>query len=129
MKPRIDITITDTNGAYSSLADGIEPYEVYVNNEPVCTPMQMDEVIAENEKLEERVEWLDGECRNHMSASVKFFEMVGEYQRENNRMHKLLKSVLVLKHDPAYKWLDARFYEIHGSSFTEQARELGIEMD
>ena len=55
MKPKIDITITDTNGAYSSLADGIEPYEVYVNNEPVCTSERLDELQAENAKLRELV--------------------------------------------------------------------------
>jgi hypothetical protein len=47
-------------------------------------------VEAENAKLQERVEWLDGECRKSMGASHKFFEMVGEYQKENAKLRELV---------------------------------------
>lgn len=46
---------------------------------------------------------------------------------ENNKLRELVRSVLVLRHDPVYKWLDAATAEVCGKSFTEQARELGIE--
>lgn len=55
-----------------------------------------------------------------------------EYMRlsdENAKLRKLVQSVLVLRHDPVYKWLDATFAEVFGKSFTEQARELGLEED
>lgn len=48
---------------------------------------------------------------------------------ENAKLHELVRSVLVLQHDTVYKWLDATTAEICGKSFTEQARELGIEVD
>lgn len=46
---------------------------------------------------------------------------------ENEKLRKLVQSVFVLQHDPVYKWLDATMTEIYGKSFTEQARELGVE--
>lgn len=46
---------------------------------------------------------------------------------ENDKLLDMVRSVLVLRHDPAYKWLDATFAEIYGNSFTEQAHELGVE--
>lgn len=61
-----------------------------------------------------------------------------EYMRlsdKNEKLRKLVQSVFVLQHDPGlgsrtlYKWLDATMTEIYGKSFTEQARELGVEVD
>ena len=52
-----------------------------------------------------------------------------EYMRlsdKNAKLRKLVQSVLVLQHDPVYKWLDATIAEIYGKSFTEQAQELGV---
>lgn len=48
---------------------------------------------------------------------------------ENAKLRELVECVLVLRHDPVYKWLDATFAEVFGKSFTEQARELGVEVD
>lgn len=48
---------------------------------------------------------------------------------ENDKLRELVRSVLVLRHDPVYKWLDATIAEICGKSFTEQARDLGVESD
>jgi len=45
---------------------------------------------------------------------------------KNAKLRKLVQSVLVLQHDPVYKWLDATIAEIYGKSFTEQAQELGV---
>jgi hypothetical protein len=46
---------------------------------------------------------------------------------ENYKLRQMVRSVLVLRDDSAYKWLDATFIEFFGKSFTEQARELGLE--
>lgn len=46
---------------------------------------------------------------------------------ENDKLRQMVRSVLVLRHDSVYKWLDATFIEVFGKSFTEQARELGLE--
>lgn len=48
---------------------------------------------------------------------------------ENRELRELVRSVLVLRYDPVYKWLDATTAEVCGKSFTEQARELGVEVD
>lgn len=48
---------------------------------------------------------------------------------ENRELRELVRSVLVLRHDPVYKWLDATTAEVCGKSFTEQARELGVGAD
>ena len=47
---------------------------------------------------------------------------------DNAKLRVLVSSVLVLRHDPTYEWLDARLAEICGKGFTEQARELGVEV-
>lgn len=55
-----------------------------------------------------------------------------EYMRlsdENTKLREMARSVLVLRHETAYKWLDATMAEIYGKSFTEQAQELGLEVD
>ena len=46
---------------------------------------------------------------------------------ENEKLRELVRSVLVLRHDSVFKWLDAATAEVCGTSFTAQARELGIE--
>lgn len=95
----------------------------------------------ENKKLQERVEWLDGECRKSMGASHKFFEMVGEYQKENEKLRKLVrdmrKAFFVLDIDhcqacprdtingPCTKYLVGGSNEC---SFEEDMRELGVEV-
>lgn len=48
---------------------------------------------------------------------------------DNGKLREMVECVLVLRHDPVYKWLDATFAEVFGKSFTEQARELGMEED
>lgn len=118
MKPRIDIAITDTNGAYSSLADGIEPYEVYVNNEPVCTPKRLDELESENNKLRERMEWLEDELRKQGSTSATFMEMIRAYQEDNKKLRELVHTI----------WLAGDFRAFLGVGELEgRMRELGIE--
>lgn len=68
------------------------------------------------------------------STELPFFDNLDAARREymrlsdkNEKLRKLVQSVLVLQHDPVYKWLDATMTEIYGKSFTEQARELGVE--
>lgn len=59
-------------------------------------------------------------------------EYVTERERldaENAKLRKLVSSVLVLRHDSTYKWLDTRLAEICGKGLTEQAMDLGIEVD
>ena len=50
------------------------------------------------------------------------------FEEENAKLRELISSVLVLRHDPTYEWLDIALAEICGKGFTEQARELGIEV-
>lgn len=55
-------------------------------------------------------------------------DRVTETQRaENAKLREMVRSVLVLRHDRVYKWLDTTFTEVFGKSFTEQAHELGVE--
>ena len=56
---------------------------------------------------------------------------LSEYEKvasDNDKLRALVSSVLVIRHDPTYEWLDARLAEICGKGFTEQARELGVEV-
>ena len=55
--------------------------------------------LKENAKLRERVEWLDGECRKRMGASHKFFEMIGEYQKENAKLREFAKMFAKVAHE------------------------------
>lgn len=52
-----------------------------------------------------------------------------DLEAENAKLRELVKSVLVLRHDSVFKWLDAAMVEVCGTSFTAQARELGVEAD
>ena len=52
-----------------------------------------------------------------------------DLEAENAKLRELVKSVLVLRHDSVFKWLDAATAEVCGTSFTAQARELGVEVD
>ena len=52
-----------------------------------------------------------------------------DLEAENAKLRELVKSVLVLRHDSVFKWLDAATAEVCGTSFMAQARELGIEVD
>lgn len=45
---------------------------------------------------------------------------------QNANLRELVRSVLVLRHDSVFKWLDAAMAEVYGTSFTAQARELGV---
>lgn len=54
---------------------------------------------------------------------------IEELREQNAKLREMVRSVLVLRHDSVYKWLDAAFAEVFGKSFTEQASELGIEVD
>ena len=56
-------------------------------------------------------------------------EEINQLKAENAKLRELVRSVLVLRHDAVYKWLDATTAEVCGKSFTEQACELGIEVD
>lgn len=55
MKPRIDIDICDYEGKTAELCDlsTFEPYEVYINNERVCTSERVEELEDENDELRE----------------------------------------------------------------------------
>ena len=57
---------------------------------------------------------------------LKFSKFTRQLSDENKQLRKLVQSVLVLRHDAMYKWLDAAIEEVSGKSFTEQAYELGI---
>ena len=81
------------------------------------------ELRDENAKLRaERDEW-------HRVAVSKqdIIDHMRDARAENAKLRGLVSSVLVLRHDPVYEWLDARLAEIDGKGFTEQARELGVE--
>ncbi len=54
---------------------------------------------------------------------------INHLQDENVKLREMVRSVLVLRHDPVYKWLDAATEEVCGKSFTEQACDLGIEAE
>lgn len=58
---------------------------------------------------------------------LKFSKFMKELSDENKQLRELVRSVLVLRHDPVYKWLDAAIEEVYGKSFTEQAYELRIQ--
>lgn len=62
-------------------------------------------------------------------TAYQLAKIASKLEDENNKLRELVRSVLVLQHDPVYKWLDATIKEICGKSFTEQACELGIEVD
>ncbi len=79
-------------------------------------------LMDENAELHEQVSSLVG-------RSFRTADKMSCIEAENAKLRELVKSVLVLRHDPAYKWLDATFAEVFGKSFTEQARELGVEDD
>lgn len=100
---------------------------------------RITEILAENEKLQERVEWLDGECRKSMGMSHKFFEMVGEYQKENAKLRELAAEAIRLMQTNApdcglckhYRecWTgEAMDYSPSGCVICNDARELGVEV-
>lgn len=56
MKPRIDIDITDCYGSRVDKildANGLEPYEIYLNGSKVCITEKLNELELNNEKLKE----------------------------------------------------------------------------
>ena len=60
---------------------------------------------------------------------ARLFDKTLELGTENAKLRELVRSVLVLRHDRVFKWLDAAMAEVFGTSFTAQARELGVEVD
>ena len=99
---------------------------------------KVNRLRSENAKLRERVEWLDGECRKRMGASHKFFEMVGEYQKENDKLRELVRDVFEViedsRFDPCVERQGKRgpYYEDDPSwrvEIRERMLELGIEVD
>ena len=66
---------------------------------------------------------LDKEQAEYVAERIKRLE------QENDELRSMVKAVLVLIHDPTYEWLDATLTDLFGKGFTEQARELGIEVD
>lgn len=60
---------------------------------------------------------------------ARLFDKTLELGTENAKLRELVRSVLVLRHDSVFKWLDAATAEVCGMSFTAQARELGVEVD
>ena len=81
-------------------------------------PERVDKLL-----LQIRQETIDAfdECAEILNKCV-------DLKRDNDKLRALVSSVLVIRHDPTYKWLDARLAEICGKGFTEQARDLGIEV-
>ena len=81
-----------------------------------------NDLEKESAKLREEIEAAKHDLQVFSMRSVQL-------DAENAKLRELVSSVLVLRHDPAYEWLDARLAEICGKGFTEQSRELGIEVD
>lgn len=156
MKPKIDITITDTNGAFASLAYGIEPYEVYINDELICTSERFDELELENERLRERIEYLEEELRKQGSAANKFMAMARTYQEDNKKLCEQVMQLQVdweSEHDYAnqmeakekravsendklkefcfalYKFAYDEYPDSAELNFSDNMRELGFEVD
>ena len=91
MNPKIDITITDSHGDYERLtSDNFELYEVCINNERVYISTQLDEPKLENNKLQERIEWLEDELRKERSASATFIEMIRACQENDTKLRELV---------------------------------------
>jgi len=87
------------------------------------------ELRSENAKLREGYDSL---AQEHVQTIVELSNAYREEDRlkaENAKLRELVRSVLVLRHDAVYKWLDATTAEVCGKSFTEQACELGIEAE
>jgi len=83
MEPRIDITITDHYGDYAELECNFRPYEVFVNDERVCTSEKVERLKAENAKLRELVRIMHSElvsCENngYVCGGHKFDNRVRE---------------------------------------------------
>ena len=133
MNPKIDVTITDSHGDYAMLvSDNYEPYEVYVNNERFCTSERLDGLGSENDKLRERIEWLEEELRKQMSATSTFMAMARTYQEDNKKLRELYAYFLRQKKlagcFDCFGGNCEEWGKCHGDcTFERRARELGIE--
>lgn len=70
---------------------------------------------------------IEDEC--DYSVYSQMFDLIGEVEDENAKLRSMVEDVLVLIHDPTYEWLDLTMADLFGKGFTEQARELGIEVE
>lgn len=70
-----------------------------------------------------------GAISEEESVSLDYAQEITSLRISNSKLRELVRSVLVLRHDSVFKWLDAAMAEVYGTSFTAQARELGIEVD
>lgn len=99
----------------------------------VRVPLDMGSILREaadtiwelRNKCADLVDERERLFRANVEKNNEMLRLVGE----NAKLRELVRSVLVLRHDAVYKWLDATTAEVCGKSFTEQACELGIEVD
>lgn len=83
------------------------------------------ECAAEHMQL---AEWLR-QARGATKAARWYTARISEIEDENAKLRSMVTAVLVLIHEDIYEWLDATMDNIFGKGFTEQARELGIEVE
>lgn len=122
--------------AWEFYRDNCQGYKETMRQEFRKLDEYVSSIETENAKLQERVEWLDGECRKSMGASHKFFEMVGEYQKENAKLRELVLCLLTCSSDSGDAcdkcpvnggsgiWDFADFCD----SLLDRVRKLGIEV-
>lgn len=84
--------------------------------------------MSRPERVDKLLRQIHQETIDAFDECAEILNKCDDLKRDNDKLRALVSSVLVLRHGPAYEWLDARLAEICGKGFTEQARELGIEV-
>lgn len=84
--------------------------------------LRQELAICEESEQEKSIEYLRQE-------NIDWEDRYRALAKENAKLRELVRSVLVLQHDSVFKWLDAAMTEVFGTSFTAQARELGVEVE